>query len=249
MGANTIARAKTEVEIVLDDQQSGFVPSYTTLEKIQGTVSITASTDLAFDDINITFQGVAKTYVEKLATSAPTNPRTQAFHNFLRLTQPINPADLPEDNIAKAGVTYRFPFTFVVPERLLPQACSHQMESDVIHQAHLALPPSLGDPMMAGDSKTLLNDLSPENAMVSYSLRVSVTRKSTASENRPKVIVDKQKKLRIIPASEESAPVSVLGGREDDYILSKSKTFKKGIFNKEKIGTMTIEGQFPLDRL
>ena len=233
----------TDVEITLDDQQPGtFVPSYTTLEKIQGTASITTPVDLPFDDVNITFTGSVKTFVEKLATSSPTIPRTQAFHNFLRLAQPINPSDLPENKIAKAGVTYRFPFTFVVPERLLPQACSHDLASDAVREAHLALPPSLGDPMMAGGSKTLLDDLAPDNAMVSYNLRVSIIRKAVEPETRAKVLVDKVKKLRIIPASEESAPLGVLGGKEDDYELRKSKSVKKGVFNKEKTGTLTVEG-------
>lgn len=52
-------RSKIAVDIVLNDnQQDAFVNSYTTLEKIEGDVSITAPCDTSFDQILITFEGM-----------------------------------------------------------------------------------------------------------------------------------------------------------------------------------------------
>ena len=238
-------KSKSIVDIKLNDEQKGcFVPSYTTLEKIEGTVFIKCPVDVPFDDLHITFQGSSRTYVEKLATSAPTNPRTQAFHNFLRLAQPLGPEDLPENKIAKAGVAYEFPFTFVVPERLLPQACSHRFENSMVHEAHLSLPPSLGDPMMAGDGKSLLDDMSPGNTIISYGLRVFMYRKAGPGQTRPDVLIDRIKKLRIIPAVEEAAPLRIIGGKSDDFVPTKTKALKKGMF-KGKRGALTVEAAQP----
>lgn len=130
---NIAQKAKPTVEIKLaDDQQESFVPSYTTLDEIRGEVSISASSDTSFDDIYITFEGATRTFVEKIATTSPTNGRTEAFQNFLRLVQPMDGFEYPENRIMQAGKTYKYPFTFVVPERLLPQSCTHPKVGDFL---------------------------------------------------------------------------------------------------------------------
>ena len=240
---NTPSKQKPNVDIILyDEQKDCFVPSFTTLERIQGKAAITSPVDVSFDDIHITFQGSAKVFVEKLATSAPTNPRTQAFHNFLRLSQPIEESALPPDRILRAGRTYKFGFVFVVPERLLPQACQHDTDSPTVRDAHLALPPSFGDPMMAGDGKALLDDLAPDNTIISYSLRVYITKKLPGA--RSQILSDCMRKLRIIPAVDEAAPLRVLDGCEDDYVLRRTKSLKKGTF-KGKLGRLSMEAAQP----
>ena len=119
-------RSKPMIDItLLDDQKDVSIPVYTSLDEIKGEVSITATTETKFDDIYITFEGSTRTFVEKIATTSPTNARTEAFQNFLRLVQPMDDADVPEDRILQAGKTYRYPFTFVVPQNLLPQSCTH----------------------------------------------------------------------------------------------------------------------------
>lgn len=50
-------RNKPIIDITLNDQQDTYVSSYTTLDKIEGEVSIKAEHDLKFDDISITFEG------------------------------------------------------------------------------------------------------------------------------------------------------------------------------------------------
>lgn len=52
------AKSRIAVDITLNDNQQGaYVSSYTTLDKIEGEVSITAPCDTSFDDISITFDG------------------------------------------------------------------------------------------------------------------------------------------------------------------------------------------------
>lgn len=241
----SIHKSKPHVDVVLNQQQKEcFVPSFTTLEPISGKVLITCTVDTPFDSVHITFQGSVKTSVEKLATSAPTNPRSSAFHTFLRLTQPIENSQIPEGHIMKAGLTYEFLFTFVVPERLLPQACTHQITDHSVTEAHLSLPPSLGDPMMAGDGKTLLDDMSPYNARVSYAIRVLILKRKKNNE-RPSMLADIQKKIKILPAVLEAPPLNTFEGNDDDYVFSITKSIRKGLF-AAKTGYLTVEAVQPL---
>lgn len=154
---------KPVVEITLtDDQKDAFVPQYTSLDEIKGEVSITASCDTSFDDIYISFEGSTRTFVEKIASTSPTNARTEAFHNFIRLIQPTDPSAFPNSRVIEAGKVYKFPFTFVVPDTLLPQACTHPKKPGFPEGGHLTPPPSLGDPLVASMGRSLMDDMAPD---------------------------------------------------------------------------------------
>ncbi|KAI9734255.1 MAG: hypothetical protein M1834_002359 [Cirrosporium novae-zelandiae] len=232
-------KSKPVIDILLKNNRDTYVSSYTTLEKIEGEVSIMVPLDTKIDNIEITFEGVTKTWVEKAGMSAPTTNKTRAQHNFLKLKQPIGERSLPASHIAKAGQTYKFPFTFVVPEQLLPQVCSHRNAGAQIHDAHTRLPPSLGDPMLASDGTSLLDDLAPEMVRIAYMIKVKLTRNSPS---KPIVLVEAAKKIRIIPAIEEEPPLHV--SDDEEYCLRKEKDVKKGVF-KGKTGRITIEASQP----
>ena len=237
-------KAKPVIEITLDDsQQTSFVPSYTTLDDIKGTVSITALTDTVFQDVFILLEGTTKTYVEKVATSAPTNSRSQAYHSFLRLVQPVNLAAYPPDCKLQAGKTYQFPFNFKIPERLLPQTCTHVKDSDHLHNAHLCLPPSLGDQTMASDGRSLRDDFAPQMSTIGYNIKAKIV-DVRKDRGRTVILAESMKKIRMIPAVEEHPPLNVEGGKNADYTLRKEKDIKKGLF-QGKLGRLTIESNQP----
>lgn len=237
-------KSKPAIEIALcDEQQSSFIPSYTTLDEIKGEASITASSDTNFDEVFITFEGATRTFVEKIATTSPTNGRTEAFQSFLRLVQPMCPASFPEPRVLEAGKTYKFPFTFVVPERLLPQSCTHPKQSTFPEGGHLALPPSLGDPMVASMGKSLMDDMGPDMGTIAYAVKCRITH-GRGPSGKIRILMETSKKLRIIPAVPEAPPLSVEGGLQDDYRLRKEKTIKKGLF-KSKLGCLVMESVQP----
>lgn len=243
--AGLTSKTKPLVDIVLNGERAaGGVPSFTTLDKIEGNVSITAPADIPFDALHISFQGSMRTYVEKVVTSTTASSRSQASHNFLRLVQPLCPSDLPPNHILQSGKTYRFPFTFVVPDRLLPQACTHVKNTERVLDAHLALPPSLGDPMVSRDGKTLLNDLAPDMTVISYAIRVILLRRNPEPRGKPVIIVDSVKKLRIIPASNEAPPLPHSNTKGDEYVMRKEKDLKKSFFGR-KLGRITMEAAQP----
>ncbi|KAL8920578.1 MAG: hypothetical protein Q9208_006200 [Pyrenodesmia sp. 3 TL-2023] len=235
---------KPAVEIRLTDgQQHAFVPSYSSLDQIQGNVLVAASVDTKIEHIFITFEGGTRTYVEKTASTAPTNDRLNAYHTFLRLVQPMDDAIYPDSGILKAGESYSFPFIFAVPDRLLPSSCTHQTDNDTVHQAHLQPPPTLGDPLTAVRGKSLMDDMSPDMAVVSWCIRVRITN-GLRGDNKPDYVADDSKKVRVIPAVPEHPPIVILGGKDDEYRLRKEKSIKKGTF-KKRLGTMVMESTQP----
>lgn len=236
---------KPVIEITLSDgKQKDFVPSYTSRDPIQGVVSITARYDTPFDEIYVTFEGTTKTFVEKVSTALPANGKTEAFHVFLRLIQPIDSDCIPEDRILRDGQTYSIPFTFVVPERILPQSCTHSPTNIKIHDLHLNLPPSLGDPLAASIGNILLDDMAPEMAVVSYVVKVRLFH-GRNSCGKLKLVADTARKLRIMPVSAEQRPIPFPGGLKDDYRPRKEKVIKRGMFKGGKLGCLTMESSQP----
>ncbi|KAE8138145.1 hypothetical protein BDV38DRAFT_245587 [Aspergillus pseudotamarii] len=232
----SLTQSRPKVDIELTRETEGLVSSYTTKDRIEGTVVITVDRDTRFDDVEITFEGTSRTSVERVAMPG----RTGAYQTFLRLRQPIEDSAYPMPRVLEAGRTYKFPFTFVVPDRLLPHVCSHAKTNAHVERSHTLLPPSLGDPMLANDGKSLLNDLAPDMCRISYLIRVSVQRKP---ENAPsKALASVGKKVRIIPAVDEEPPLNIAD--DDSYCIRKEKDVKRG-FMRGKLGRLVVASSQP----
>lgn len=175
-------------------------------------------------------------------TPTASNARTEAQHTFLRLAQPIAESALPVPRVIEAGRTYRYPFTFVIPERLLPTMCQHRCESRQVHEAHLQLPPSLGDSTVAGDGNVLLDDMSPAMSRVVYSIKARLTR--ARGDGKEVMVGEGLKRIRILPASEELPPLRVDQAESEEYVLRKHKDVKKGMF-KGRLGCLSVEAAQP----
>ncbi|KAF4630983.1 hypothetical protein G7Y89_g7149 [Cudoniella acicularis] len=227
-------QGRPNLDISLDDHTDGKV--YTSFDALSGKVNITAPHSARFDEIQITLEGTVRTYVENLSPTSTTS-RTTAIHRFLKLTMPIAESDYPQPRIAEAGRTYTYPFNFVIPDQLLPRSCSHECASDHVHEAHLQLPPSMGDRELSA-----FDDLAPEMSKVQYAIRVKIIR-HRESDGKEVVLVEGQRKLHIVPAITEAPPLNV-SAEEDEYVLSKTKTLRKGMFSG-KLGKITASAEQP----
>jgi hypothetical protein len=168
-------------------------------------------------------------------TTAPTmTGRTEANHRFLTLRQPIDDSCYPNPRTFTAGKTYAFPFIFTIPSQLLPKACNHNVASENIRDTHLLLPPSLGDPDLAGFGSTLLDDLAPEMAKIVYGIQVRIAH--VRGTEGIQVLASKVKKVRVKPAFSEQPPLNI--DHNDEYRPRQEKVVKKGIF-KGNLGTLT----------
>jgi hypothetical protein len=225
---------RPDMKIILDNHDEGKI--YTTFDALSGRVEITAPQNTRFDEIQITLEGTTKTFVENLSPHT-TRARTTAMHNFLKLTMPIRDADYPQPRIAEAGQTYKFPFNFVVPNHLLLRACSHKCNTDHVHHAHLQLPPSMGCREVS-----IQDDLAPEMSKVHYAIKVKVLRNGD-HDGKDAVLIERMKKLRIVPAQAELPPMNILTGNTD-FVLSETKTLRKGMFSG-KLGKITVSAEQP----
>ncbi|KAI9771156.1 MAG: hypothetical protein M1840_002507 [Geoglossum simile] len=234
---------KPAIDIVLnDDRQGAHNRSYSTSDKIEGEVSITAPNDTRFDDVFIAFEGNTKVFMETLSAHASTS-RIDASHKFLRLNQPIPSSSYPVPRIAEAGRTFKFPFTFIIPQQLVEQICIHECENNRVHDEHLQLPPSLGNSGLASDGVVLPDDMAPDMARISYAIKVKIVR-NRESDGKPITIAENTRKIRVIPASEEHPPLSIEDGCRDGYVLRREKDLRKGVF-KGKLGRLTVEAAQP----
>lgn len=167
--------------------------------------------------------------------------RSESTHRFLTLRQPLDQSCFPSPRIFEAGRTYKFPFTFNVPERLLPKACTHDVVADHVREQHLMLPPSFGDANMSGFGTTLLDDLAPEMSKIIYGVKVRIAQRAL-TDNSIHIIAEQTKKVRVKPAYDEQAPLNI--DNNDEFRPKQEKTIKKGLF-KGKLGTMTSQTMQP----
>ncbi|KAF2177635.1 arrestin [Zopfia rhizophila CBS 207.26] len=242
---NLATYGRPTIEINLDNSHGThgrYVTSYSTMDTIEGTVSVTANHDTRFEDIEIAFVGTSQVYVDRLTTTPSVSGRTEATHRFLTLKQPINEADLPQPRCLTAGKTYVFPFIFTVPDQLLPRACPHRIASDHVRATHLALPPSLGDPELAGFGTTLLDDLAPEMSRITYGIKVRITQVREA-DGSVSLLSEKMRKVRVKPIFEEQPPLNI-DPSDPEYRIRQEKNIRKGLF-KGKLGTLTAQSSQP----
>ena len=158
-------------------------------------------------------------------------------HCFLKMVQPINENTLPHPRVLEADRSYSFPFLFIVPKTLLPSACTHRTSHPHVKEAHLNLPPSLGD---SGPST---EDYAPAATKVSYCINVKVIKLQDDEEDAKAVLVDEQQKIQIVPASEENPPLSI-GLYVEDYCLRKVKVIRKGLL-RGRMGHIAVEAVQP----
>lgn len=168
-----------------------------------------------------------------------------AFHPFLKLRQPISQSAYPEPRVFMSQQQYIFPFTFVVPEHLLPHACNHYSSNPHLKAAHTQLPPSLGDAMVSSDGKSLINDMAPMMSEISYKIRVLVQRRNAPTNTRPFYTMSSvAKKVRIVPATIEQPPLEIECNSTDGYRTSREKNIRKALLGG-KTGRLLVSAAQP----
>ena len=233
VGINTVMPRKTEFSITIRHCNDSF---YSTHGMIQGHVSLKFEKDTVVDDLCVTLEGKATIRMENHVSLLSNAGYVVGDHTFLRMSQPIQSTMLPEDHLARRGERYMIPFNFIVPETLLPYACSHGIASEsVVRRAHLLLPPLLG---IFRTSSLLINDLGPKGTEVSYNVHARIR---TPFHEGTSVPLEAAKRVRIIPMRREEPPVSI---RENDpyYTLNQEKNVYRGTSTVGKfVGRLVAE--------
>ncbi|BDD55709.1 hypothetical protein MAP00_001198 [Monascus purpureus] len=233
------SRFRPKVDIRLTGQDESPVRSYTTSDRIDGSVVVTVDNRTPFDRVEISFEGTTKISLERASALG----RTGATHPFLKMRQPMTAYDYPSPRVLESGRVYTFPFTFVVPDRLVPHACSHPKNNVQIGYAHSMLPPTLGDPMLSGNGMSLLDDFTPELCSISYCIRVSILRNPPAGKKSCGTLASAAKRVRIIPVVDEEPPLNI-SKSVPAYYTRKEKDVRRG-FMRGKFGRLTMAAPQP----
>jgi len=176
------------------------------------------------------------------------------------LTQPIDDTLLPIPRLLAKSKTYTFPFEFVIPEKLLPSACSHRhstsLQETAEREEHLQLPPTSGDPMLPDANGALVDDSFPDMLRIAYAINARIIRRRE-TDNKPVVLSSSVRKVRIMPYVEDAPPIMLDGeataapaigggvcGIGPKYVLKKEKDVKKSLF-KPRLGRLLVSAHQP----
>ena len=216
---------KVDMDINIDNHYQSKI--YTTFSTVSGHVKVHASHDVPFDKVQILLLGVSRTRVDAINIPQATS------HTFLKLMMPVPESYYPETRCFQASTTYTVPFNFVIPQHLTLNACSHRVPSDALKEAHLRLPPSVGD----WDK----DDLTPHMTRITYSVRARIYQRD--AQGKSTKAVEASHDIKMIPMVAEDAPLNIT---EQDklYVMSKRKTVRKSILSP-KLGKLTVSANQP----
>ncbi|KAJ3567796.1 hypothetical protein NPX13_g6647 [Xylaria arbuscula] len=216
---------KVNMDISIDNHYQSKI--YTTFSPVSGHVKIHATHDVPFDKVQILLLGTSRTRVDAINIPQATS------HTFLKLMMPVPESQYPESRCFKAGATHTIPFNFVIPQHLTLNACSHRAPSDALKEAHLRLPPSVGD----WDK----DDFTPHMSRITYSVRARIYQKDVSGKSTK--AAEAFHDIKMIPMVAEDAPLSIT---EQDklYVMSKRKTLRKSILSP-KLGKLTVSANQP----
>ncbi|KAJ3547602.1 hypothetical protein NM208_g1446 [Fusarium decemcellulare] len=122
------------IEISIDNHFQSKV--YTSGSVISGCVTISPQRPLAFESVEITFNGMATTQIAMIHRDAPSS------HTFLQLNAALDENALPDVRIFGPGEQYNLPFAFLIPHRLPSASCKYHPDT-VVHERHTHLPPTV----------------------------------------------------------------------------------------------------------
>lgn len=207
---------KSRIEITIDQHNASKI--YTSGSIITGKALVQTAQDVAFDALDVQFTGVASLelgYIQEYPT--------RTCHLFLRLRIPLDPNDVPNPKVFKAGETYTIPFTFVVPHSLAGSSCNCEVRS----QYHLRLPPTVGH--WKGD------DQAPLISSIQYSITVKAMKKYRP-DARPLKVLDGHRVVNFLPATIEEPPL-YMAALDTRYKPSQAKNVRKAL-SWSKIGLL-----------
>ncbi|KAI1143211.1 hypothetical protein F5Y05DRAFT_146593 [Hypoxylon sp. FL0543] len=217
---------KPSMSIHLNDHYNSRV--YTTGSEVSGHVTIYPQSDVRFDSLQVVLLGTSRTLMDAVSI-----PQTTS-HTFLKLVMPIPESSYPVPRVFEAGVTYKVPFTFVIPSTLTLNACSHQLAIDTVQEHHVRLPPTVGS--------WEKDDFAPNMSRIQYTIKARVYREDVAGEV-PTKVMDAGKEIKVLPAVAEDAPLNITK-HDDLYTMAKSKTLRRTILSP-KSGRVTITATQP----
>lgn len=235
---------KPKMELHLEGDSHEF----TTGDRIQGKVIIEPQTETPFDTIEIKLMGQSRTFVDLMSALPGHQEITKSSQTFLTLRQPGLEARYPLDRTLQRGMTYEFPFEFVVPKRLVDGSCGHQVASPAVRDAHLGLPPSFSRHDSVGKGGEVDNTV-PETTIINYGISATIFKSKKLNTSKgPTTLATSWREILVVPCTEATLPTdsnkTARGAAPSDHCLRSVKKMSKGII-RSSLGTVTVEATQP----
>ncbi|KAI1487156.1 hypothetical protein F5X96DRAFT_172121 [Biscogniauxia mediterranea] len=214
---------KPSISVQIDNHYRSKI--YTTSSEVSGHVVVSPSHDVRFDSVQILLIGTSKTRIDAVNIPQATS------HTFLKVAMPIPESSYPVPRIFEAGRTYKLPFHFVIPSQLTINACNHNVSSSSIQEAHVRLPPSLGN--------WEKDDFAPNMSRVTYCVKARAFRDDGEMGRETTKVMEAAQEIMVLPAIPEDAPLNIADCDQLLYTTSKTKVLKKSILSA-KTGQVTV---------
>lgn len=164
----------------------------------------------------------------------------RANHIFLETEQTLI-RDHTHQSTFHNGFIHRYPFCFIVPGQLLPQACRHKKTDIAVEISHAILPPTLGDSSPTGRCGWPKDNLASDMARIRYFLRVDFI-KPSCDTGANEIWLSKTKAVRLIPKYQAVPPIDLF---ESSWHCShKERRLSQGLLNSRS-GRLTATMQQP----
>lgn len=198
---------------------------YTSGSTISGFVTITAQTQIPFQDVQVNLIGTTTTCGHAFQYGTPF-----ITHTFMQLDMPISASTVPPSRTLEIGKTYTIPFVFIVPDHLSPTVCGHK--NTAVWERHLRPPPSIG---IWG-----CNDLTGGSARIDYKIRARLV---LGNDKRGKAQnLDENYPIKVFPIFPEQPPLHI-NTSDSEYCLVKTKTIKT--MTRTKMGVIRASSTQP----
>jgi hypothetical protein len=223
-----VVQKRTDVRFELD---GGPDQVYSTRDEIRGGITLEHENDLVVNALTLTLEGACTTHVGNLSNSGPATGKARGKHHFLKLQHPIDASLLSGSAPVTGRCQIHIPFTFVVPERMLPGACNHKTSHENVKPAHLLLPPTLEEDHYAK---------AVQLARISYAIRIRISLRTEgggALQNESRSFG-----IRIAPERDEEPPLGVYGDQHE-YCLRRTVPIKSTF--RKTLGELTAETSQP----
>ncbi|KAK5117925.1 hypothetical protein LTR85_008699 [Meristemomyces frigidus] len=168
-------KESVNVRLVLlrEAEQQALDLTYSTLDPVDGFLEIHAARDTACSRLNVSLRGIQETTLMRETTSRNGQTKLRSAIEFLKLSFDCSATELAQEEVLRAGKSYRVPFRFMLPEQVAIGFARYWPHEEALKGWHLLLPPSTND-VVSGHAHNFAGLGQDDLGQVHYSIVATV---------------------------------------------------------------------------
>ena len=166
--------------------------------------------------------------------------RSKTEQTFLRLSRTFNPIHYAHSEMSQSHRHYRCPFSFEISTALPLQACKHRTQSLAVYEAHLRIPPTMGNAYLDPSDPASPRDKLSDSVEIAYTVQAFLLPLPNKPSHAP--MTSEIKPIQILPTFDQEPPREGFGSHL--YCISKERTFKDRLWSRE-VGRLGVSVSQP----